>query len=73
MADAAPDLAARRMRQMTTPCAAIFIAPLARNDGNRNTGFRFVRIDLLDDIELPIKCVRANSNTETSIISAIRM
>lgn len=24
-----------------------------------NTGFRFVRIDLLDDIKLPIKCVRA--------------
>ncbi len=24
-----------------------------------NTGFRFVRIDLLDDISLPIKCVRA--------------
>ena len=24
-----------------------------------NTGFRFVRIDLLDDISLPLKCVRA--------------
>lgn len=60
MADAAPDL--RGKKNATNDHAVrddIHLLSWLGMTEIGNTGFRFVRIDLLDDIELPIKCVRA--------------
>ena len=60
MADAAPDL--RGKKNATNDHAVrddIHLLSWLGMTVIGNTGFRFVRIDLLDDIELPIKCVRA--------------